>query len=253
LWPREHGAYAELAFPILTGLGLAGPSVPALLLAVSVVCLFLAHEPLAVVLGVRGQRRKGSQGARARRRATVLLLAGGCLGTAGAALGWEALWPVLLVPLLPAALVVPLVLAGRQKTLRGEILVVTSLAALVLPLAAVTGVDPPTARWASLVWWLSFLLGTLEVHAIKARSKTRRNGAWTRWASPLACFLTLDVCAVALLSGTGVPAFPFLALIPPAITVLTVAIVRVHPRNLRRVGWTLVAANTLCLLVLLAG
>src|SRR5512138_1977206 len=61
LFPREHGAYGQLTFPLVTSLAVAGVSAPALLLALSVIAGFLAHEPLLVVLGRRGARAQRQQ------------------------------------------------------------------------------------------------------------------------------------------------------------------------------------------------
>ena len=49
LWPREHGAYAQLGFPLLSGLIYAGGEPGAVAFAAVAVCHFFAHEPLAVL------------------------------------------------------------------------------------------------------------------------------------------------------------------------------------------------------------
>jgi hypothetical protein len=58
---------------------------------------------------------------------------------------------------------------------------------------------------------------------------------------------------VALASGTaGTVSWPIgLALVPAALLTTAVGIVRVHPRHLKRVGWSLVAANTVTWICLL--
>src|SRR5262249_5958355 len=48
LWPREHGAYAQLGAPLATALARQVPTVPAALLAAAACCAFLANEPLLV-------------------------------------------------------------------------------------------------------------------------------------------------------------------------------------------------------------
>jgi hypothetical protein len=281
LWPREHGAYAQLAFPLVTGLALAPPSAASLALGAAAVLLFLVNEPVAILLGVRGMRVQEQLGPLARRRAGRVLVAGGVLGGSGLVLGWPALWPEVMVPLLAGLLLVPLALAGRQKSLSGEMLVLTAFSTLVLPLAAASGADPLRALAAAGVWWLSFFLGTLEVHAIKARVKKSYRYGWTRWGSPLAAALAVagalytalgQVSPVlrslggAMADGSGPGADwgwilelnPYLApgaaaLLPPALAILILSLIRVHPRHLKRVGWTLVGANTLTLLLLLQG
>jgi hypothetical protein len=48
--PKEHGAYGQIAFPILTAFLVSGVSVAGLLIAAAVVAGFLAHEPAAILL-----------------------------------------------------------------------------------------------------------------------------------------------------------------------------------------------------------
>ena len=71
LLPKEHGAYAEIGFPLLTVLLLGVPSSAALLLSIAVVCVFLLHEPALVLLGHRGARIKREAGGSAVRLAAV--------------------------------------------------------------------------------------------------------------------------------------------------------------------------------------
>ena len=51
LLPREHGAYGQLAFPVVSSLALAGVSPSSVLIAGAVVALFVAHEPTACAVG----------------------------------------------------------------------------------------------------------------------------------------------------------------------------------------------------------
>lgn len=78
-----------------------------------------------------------------------------------------------LLPIFAFLLLVLGVLLGRQKTLPGELLVITAFTTLILPMAAASGVDPTRAALASAVWWLSFGLAALEVRAIKVRHRRR--------------------------------------------------------------------------------
>lgn len=254
LLPKEHGAYAQLGFPLTTGLALGGPSLPAIVLGTAAVVLFLANEPVAVLLGIRGKRLKEQQADVARRRAGLLLGSGGVLGVTGLALGWPAIWPGVLLPALAGLLLVPVVLVGKQKSLPGEILVLTAFSTLVLPLAAASGADPLRAGLATGVWWTSFALATLEVHAIKVRIKKRSRYGWTRWVSPLAAAAVLAAALWATLGQGGPQVAPAAAaLLPPALAILVISLLRVHPRHLKKVGWTLVGANALTLVLLLQG
>jgi hypothetical protein len=284
LLPKEHGAYAELAFPLITGLALAVPSLPALALGAAAVAFFLANEPMNILLGARGRRLKDDLGGRARTRGTVLLGTGIFLGALGVGGAGASVWPELLAPALAGVLLLLTILAGRQKTLWGEFLVVTAFSTLLLPLASASGAESGRAVAATAVWWVSFALGTLEVHAIKTRHKNTGRNQWTRWGSPLASgMVVLGVLALVLgwwglvgggvvphgrvgVTGSGLTPWgvgvagisPHLvpsawALLLPAAAILVLALMRVHPRRLKRVGWTLVGANTLALIILLAG
>src|SRR3990172_9353096 len=51
LVPREHGAYGQLAMPLLTALAIGRPGLASVTLSASVVLAFVAHESLLVVLG----------------------------------------------------------------------------------------------------------------------------------------------------------------------------------------------------------
>src|SRR5262245_28487506 len=63
--PREHGAYGQLLFPLVTALAVGWPTVAAYGLAVAGIALFVAHEPLLVVMGQRGVRAEREQTRRA--------------------------------------------------------------------------------------------------------------------------------------------------------------------------------------------
>jgi hypothetical protein len=188
-----------------------------------------------------------------------------------------AVWPSILLPLGAASLLIPLVLAGKQKTIPGELLVAAAFSTLLLPLALPWGTAPIRVALATGVWWASFSLGTLEVHALKARHKRTARSRWTVWASPLASGLSLAAALWVALGGAtpalrgwtrageagSDPAWlseairllppAGAALLPPAAAILTLSLLKVHPRHLKRVGWTLIGANTLTLILLLQG
>ncbi len=251
LLPREHGAYAELAFPLATGLALSPPTLSALGLALGTIAFFLAHEPLAILLGARGPRLQAQETGRARGRVAFLLGAGVLFGGLGVAGAGPLLWPSLLYPAGALLLLLPLVFLGHQKTMVGEILVLTVFATLVFPLGAASGAEFGRMTSAVVVWWGSFFLGTLEVHAIKARHKTNRRSQWTRWGSPTASTATVLLCSGLAFFGGGSYRWPASALLLPALEILVLSILRVHPKHLKRVGWTLVGTNIVVLIILL--
>jgi len=240
LTPREHGTYAQLAFPLLSGLIVGGPTLAGVGLALFVVCLFLVYEPTAVLLGVRGVRLQQERSGDARRQ--LALFVPGALLLGGAAL-LQAPPPSRLLMLVPAGLALllaPLLATRRVKTIAGETITAAALAGMHLPIAS-AGAARGVALWGpALVWFVAFFLATLAVHAIKARQKQR-----DRWLRVLAFCSTVAVGAAAVALAITQPPLrlPALALAVPLCAVLAVNVARIHPRALKRVGWILVATD----------
>src|SRR5262245_14312408 len=121
--PREHGAYFQMAFPLVTSLVVARASPPAVFIAIAVVCGFLMHEPLLLLLGGRGVRARQASGFRAPTWFATTFIS-------MVAAGLIALWltPVavrwsFVVPLVPATWVGAAVLNSREKHASAEIAV----------------------------------------------------------------------------------------------------------------------------------
>jgi hypothetical protein len=210
---------------------------------------------------------------------------GAILGAIGCAGAGTKVWPTVLLPSLAGLVIIPLAVRGYQKTIFGEVLVVTAFTTLLPPLASAAGADMGEAVAASAVWWISFTLGTLEVHAIKARHKRNGKRGWPKIVSPLASGIAAGAASALVLGHAGAFGFPHawaetggsmaalgeilwdqgssgfllalpraaLALLPPAVSIFILALAKVHPRHLKRVGWTLVGANSLALAILLSG
>lgn len=247
LLPREHGTYAQLTFPILSGLLLGRPGLSSFSFALAVVCMFLAYEPIVVLVGIRGIRLQREQQAAARRQLALLLPPAALLGAGSLAFAPAGMWHLLLLPALFCALLLPLVPAGRVKSLAGETLVAAALASVHLPLAAAAGVDGLALWGPAAVWFAGFFLATLAVHGIKARHKRRHP-----WMTTAALVIPVAAAFTAAVLALTAPSLRALALVAtvPVLAVLGVNVARVHPRALKRVGWTLVAANTLTLALL---
>jgi YwiC-like protein len=251
LFPREYGAYAELAFPLLTGLLAGGSSVAGAAFAVAATAGFLLREPLAVMGGARGVRIATSRRLLARRLAAALV----GLGAAAAAVAMLTATPsarvASTVPAGIALAVAPALLRGRTKTLAREVLVAFAFATMVLPVGRAGSMSWPAAVGASATWAVSFVLATLAVHGIKARFKPERGRTWTLWAAPIVAVM---VGAIGLLGAVlwRLPAMAAFAPVPPACVVVATSALRTHPRQLKRVGWALVAANMITLALLLA-
>jgi hypothetical protein len=253
LAPREYGAYAELIFPLATGLTMGGATLAGAGFATAALAGFLVSEPLAVLAGARGRRALAqATPAGARRRAVALVLAGLTAGLGALAVAPGRARLAAVVPALLAALLLPTLLRGRQKRLEAELLIAAALSAMLLPVALSGRAAVSSAMLASAVWLLTFWLATLTVHAIKARFKPALGSRWTLWGAP-----ALGVVGVGLaVTGYGagrVSLAALLAVVPAAIVAGAALMTGVTPRHLRRVGWSLVAANLATFGFLLAG
>ncbi|UCD25485.1 MAG: YwiC-like family protein [Gemmatimonadota bacterium] len=252
LLPREHGAYAEIAFPLLTGLTLGRPSLAATSIAIAATAFFLMHEPVAVLVGVRGARGKELWGDRARGRVIWLAIVGVVAGTAAVVLAPSAARLALLMPLGVGAVLLPAFLSGRLKTLAAEVLVIAALSATILPMAVSSGVEWSRAWVAVLVWFVAFLIGTLAVHAIKAKTGKSVGTKWAIAATPLLSALTGAFGLFTAFTGR-LPLTVSLAITLAGIVGVVSSITPIHPRQLKRVGWMFVVWNTITWALLIIG
>jgi hypothetical protein len=233
LWPREHGAYAQLGVALAAALVLA-PQVRTLAQSVLTTALFLASEPLLVLLGRRGD--PGPAGRRAARKRLVLLLL-------LAALGGVAAWAGL--PLVRAAALVPgavlglvlfgLFLARRERTGAGELAAAWGFAAAALAAAAAGGAGMARAGALGLVLAaiLSLAMAIVHLHLLALR---RAGASGPRLAAFL---LGLALAAGAWLLGRAglLPRAAFAALAPMVLAGLGIWLVPPRPRQLKATGW----------------
>jgi hypothetical protein len=251
LLPREHGAYAELLFPLATGLSLGRATVPSYCFAFAAVVFFFLHEPVAIINGVRGERLRELW----TRRATMRIVLLASAGTAAGLIAMVAASPegrlAVLAPLACSGVLVPAFATGRLKGLVPETLVIAAMSSIVMPVAVSGGVEWALAWLACGVWFVSFLLGTIAVHAIKAKHKPATRSSWSIVAAPLLGLLTIAAGVVITTVGP-LPPKAALALVPAGVTALIITAVHVHPRQLKTVGWSLVASNLATWLVLIA-
>lgn len=248
--PHEHGAWGQLAMPLLTALAIGRPSPSAALLALAVVLAFVAHEPALVLLGQRGARVLAEERGRAVRwlawTAAPAILSGG----AGAALAPAPARAALGIPLALGAVVAGLVVRRREKTVAGEIAVLAALASASLAVALAGGAPLRSAAAAALAWLLAFAAATLAVQVVvvRVRSKGRRDPG--RRHAVLAALL---VALGAALSAAGLPRALALATLPTAALSVAVCLSRVSPKRLRELGWAIVGSSALTLAILVAG
>lgn len=250
LLPREHGAYGQLLFPLLSALLIGRPAPGAYLLGAAAVAAFLAHESLLVVLGQRGARAVREQGGDARR--SVALFGGFCAVTGTVSL-FVLPRPALTVLFLPALLVLLVgaaVAMHRERTTIGEMLAAVALASISLPVALAGHATRTDALTLFVVFSAVFVTATIAVRALIGRV-TKAGGPPPLVAGGLT-LLVVGGLAVAAFTGTLAPVAPYAAL-PVCAVALGLTTSPPNPRHLRTIGWTLVGATLLTALLLVRG
>jgi len=247
LLPREHGAYGQLLFPLLSALLIGQPSAGAYLLAAAAVAAFLAHESLLVVLGQRGARARREQGADARR--SLALFGGFCAvtGTVSLFVLPRPALNVLLLPVVLALLVGAAVALHRERSTVGEMLVAVALTSLALPVALAGHVSRTNALTLFVVFAAVFVTATVAVRALIGRV-TKAGGPPPLLAGALTLLVVMGL-AVAGFIGALAPVAPYAAL-PVCAVALGLTTSPPNPRHLRTIGWTLVGATLLTALLL---
>jgi hypothetical protein len=249
LLPHEHGAYGQIAMPLLCALALGRPGAAAWLLAAGAFLGFLSYEPLLVASGRRGPRARQEDGGRARRLAGGLLAAAAALAGTGFALSSpEARWASALPPVLAIGIAL-LVRLEVERTVAGEVAVAVALSSAGFPVGVAGGARPGAAAAAWLAWSLGFAAATLAVEVVLARA---RAPARDPGPAALGGVVLLQAAAVALALARVVPAGVPAAVAPLALSSLTVIGLRVPVRNLRWVGWATLAGSAATLAVLVA-
>jgi hypothetical protein len=247
LTPREHGAYGQLLFPLVSALLIGRPAAGAYLLAASAVAAFLAHESLLVVLGQRGSRAAREQGADARR--SLALFGGFCAVTGLVSLAiipLDAL-TLLLVPIGLGVLVGIAAFMHRERTTAGEILVGLALASVSLPVATAGLVPHTPAVTLFVVFAAVFITATVAVRSMIGRV-AKAGGPHP----VVAVALTLAVLAgLASAAAIGrLASIAPIAALPVCAVSLGITVRPASPRRLRAIGWTLVGATGLTAVIL---
>ncbi len=250
--PREHGAYAELLFPIVSVLLGGAPTTSTWLLAIGAIGAFLANEPLLVLFGQRGTRMQREESDRAKRALLIFSLLALGAGITGLVLASTQVQYAILVPLLLGVTLVLLAIQGLERSMFGEALAAVTLSSIAIPLGLSAGLGRTATISVALLWLTASLLGTAAVRLTVARTKAktdedRRRVAFKRFVLILVCAVAI-VVGVMGLSGTRAGLSILAAAMPVALVVLVVAALRPTARRLRLMGWSLVAAN-LCSLI----
>lgn len=248
--PREHGAYAELGFPLASGLALASPGAASWLFAAAALALFFANEPLMLATGARGQRLREELGASARVRVAVLAGAGGMMWLAALALAPPLTRSLSLIPAVLALALLPMVLGRELKTLGGEFLAAAAFSAMHLPVASAGGASGAMLWGPAAMWFATTTVATLCVHAVKARVTGK--AAWVIATATAAAVIAL-IAAAALAALAPEWRYVALAAQAPLAACVAVNALAPSPKKLKPIGWTLAAANALALAILALG
>jgi hypothetical protein len=252
--PREHGAYGQIAFPLAAAFAVSGVSTAAMFLSVAVVAGFLAHEPAAIVLGLRGTRAKRELGAAAARGlCACLAIAAAAALTVAIRMDPAVRWS-LAVPAIPAAVLAISMVAGRETTWYGEAAAALAFAGMAIPVTMAAGASVDAALAVAIPFALLFITTTLAVRVVVLR--VRGGGDPRATAATQRATLTISAAAFALMGMlTWADWLEPQVIVAAAPGLLTAAVVAARPpaaTRLRSLGWSLVAVSTLTALIVVA-
>lgn len=251
--PREHGAYAQLAAPLVTTLVVAGVSASSLALAAAGVVAFLAHESLLVVLGVRGPRAKREAGGRVTAWLVALITSAAACAVAALAWGPAGLARWLLWPLVPATVVLAAATRGLEKRWPVEVLVALTFAGVALPLGHAAGADARRVWAVAAPFAVVFVASTIAVRGVLLHGRPTASPAAAMAARLGAVAIaTAGVGLLALAASRDRLPWPSpLAAAPGALAAIALALRPPSLRHLHAVGWTLGAVTIAAALVLM--
>jgi hypothetical protein len=252
--PKEHGAYGQIAFPLLTALLVAGVSKGGLLIAVAVVAGFMAHEPATVLLGLRGPRAKRQL----RRRASRWLRSAAVIGVVAGVGGLLTMHPAarwsLAVPMVPALLLATATVRGQEKSWHGETAAALACSGAAMPVSLAACASLQTAASVAIPFALLFVASTLAVRFVILRVRDGgKSGAARNTRRAALAFVGGASAILGGAAGTGL--IPGSALIAAAPGLLTAAVLAVHPpqpSRLRIVGWILMAVSVITAMLVVA-
>jgi hypothetical protein len=239
LWPREHGAYGQLGFPLATGLSVTWPNAAALLVAGASLLLFFAHEPALVGFGRRGQRAREEDGRRAVRLCAGMCALAGIFGATGLWLGPRpARAGALIAAALGAALTGAIALR-KEKTVGGELIAAAAMTSAGFVTALAAGAPWSLAATIWSAWLLAFAAAIFPVRATVVSA-----GLLARLLPTLA----------AIAAATFILPRRFAAAAAPLFAVSLLLAVRPPPmKQMTRAGWMLMIAGAATAALLVAG
>jgi hypothetical protein len=240
--PREHRAYRQLLFPLITALAIGRPGAAAFAWAGAAALAFLAHEPVMVLLGQRGAKASRDERHRARQWLSTYLTGVALLGSVAVVAMPNEARVALVAPLSLGVLLAIVIAVRRERTAWGEVLSAVAMASLAWPAAVASGVPPIAARTCAAVFAGGYAAATVAVHAVIARTR-RPPASAARIAAMLAAVvvvvLVATVAQMHMLDETAV-----VTVAPMAGGAFALAWAAPSARRLRTVGWTLIAVST---------
>lgn len=251
LWPREHGAYAQLAFPLVTALAHAHWSLTSICFAFGAVAVFLAHEPALILMGHRGVRALDTTGRAALHRLALLGGLAVALGSVGLVTGSLAARGAAFWSLGLGLIAAVFVVLKREKTVVGEMAASVALALAAYPVAVAGRIPSREALSMSLVWALVFVMSTCAVQVVISATKRKQRGVGMMRAATLLLAVLVPVVVSAIIHPNRTDLV--VATVPVSALCVGLCFRPPHARRLREVGWGVVAACTAALAVLLVG
>ena len=235
--PKEHGAWGQILVPLTVGLGLGRLTLPALAYSAAAIALFLAHEPLLVLLGQRGTRAQRTASDRARVRLRLLMTTAVVLGAAALAFSnWQARAGALMGAGGVLVAWFGFLAKGEERTTFGEVWLAGTLPLAAAPVALAADVP---LRVVVLVWASFALAYAAGVYGVRGIIHGYRQGrASMGWAG-----LLLTLVGIGVLCSQDRHAGGAALLFWSAVAACRAA--RPSPKSPRRVGWLLVATSLL--------
>lgn len=255
LLPKEHGAYGQISFPLIAALAVGGPTAAGLLTAGATAAAFLAHEPMLIVMGMRGPRARREDGPRASRWLFACAAAAMAAGGAALAVSPPGVRWAFAVPLAAAVWLAAAIAAGREKTWQGETAAALAFSLTAVPICLAGGTSGRVAAAVAIPFALLFVTATLAVQAVIVRV---RAGGNLRASATLrrGVLVTCGTAAAGLVLAAGASVLPWTAAIasgPGLLVAAGIAWTLPAPARLRTVGWTLVAASVITTVAVIAG
>ena len=240
LYPKEHGAYAILGVPLAVALVIGGVTPATMLFSIAAVFAFLAHEPMLIVIGCRGESARRATPQAGRVLITRLFVTVCCGLVAFYLSPLEARIGMLLC-LLSASIEVAITATGSSRTLTAQF---SGLAGLTLPGAVVLaagGVNIEVAFQFWLLWFFGRVATTAAVRTTIARHRHNSTASRTASICDTLLLIAILICGGGLYAGQP----QWLATIPLLLSAIVLRLVDPPPKYLKQMGWSLLAVNML--------